>query len=93
MEVTIRDEFQDFVDEIADDPAISIEEFVSYTVNERLRIMRLTRDDMNKFRKYKIENRYSGRFLPLYRYKLRKSLGWTNAHLMDIEDEVWAADD
>ena len=92
LHVTIRDEFQTFVAEIADDPVISPEEFVSNTINERFRVMRLARDDMNKFRKYKTDNRYSGRFLPIYRYRLRKSLGWTNAHLMDVEDEVWAAD-
>jgi hypothetical protein len=92
LEVKIRDEFKIFIDEIANDPAISLEKFVADTVNERFRIMRLTRDDMNKFRKYKKDNRYSGRFLAIYRYRLRKSLGWTNSHLMDIEDEVWAAD-
>ncbi len=93
LDVKIRDEYKCFIDKISNDPAISLEEFVTNTVNERFRIMRLTRDDMNKFRKYKKDNRYSGLFLSIYRYKLRKSLGWTNAHLMDIEDEVWAADD
>lgn len=93
LDVKIRDEYKGFIDEISNDPAISLEEFVTNTVNERFQIMRLTRDDMNKFRKYKKDNLYSGRFLSIYRYKLRKSLGWTNAHLMDIEDEVWAADD
>jgi hypothetical protein len=91
IEIEIDDQFSDLVEEMRSNPRRPVEKAASELMNNRLLQVRNTRKDMQKFLEYKRERPYSGRFLGIYRFKLRRALGWTNAHLMDIEDEILAS--
>jgi hypothetical protein len=70
---------------------VKFEDYVSRVVNSRLHDMKSMRNDMELFREYLSMHPRNKQPLWLYAFKLRRSLGWTHSHLLDVEDNILGA--
>jgi hypothetical protein len=67
---------------------VKFEDYVSRVVNSRLYDMKCMRKDMALFREYLSRHPRNKQPIWLYTFKLRRSLGWTKGHLLDVEDNI-----
>ena len=86
LEVKIDD--YDFIHEVFAKENAKFEDYVSRVVNAKLYDMKSMRRDMDLFRDYLSKHPRSNRPLWLYSLRLRKSLGWSHSHLLDVEDNI-----
>lgn len=91
IEIEIGEEYNDILEDMHKSPRFSLEEIISGIVDRKMYEIRTTQNDMEKFRKYQKQHPFTGKFFALYRLRLRRALGWSNGHLMDIEDEILAS--
>ena len=77
-----------FLEQMLTESQASLDELASRLINSRLYEMRSIRRDMDLFRGYLAKHPRKNQPLWFYGFKLRKSLGWTHSHLLDIEDEI-----
>jgi hypothetical protein len=91
LQIDVKEEYQDLVEKLGNESDLTPAQIVTQIVNNHLRTITWIKADIEKFYNFINEKPYSGRWLPIYRWRLRRSLNWTNAYLMDIEDEVFAS--
>jgi hypothetical protein len=70
---------------------VPFEAYVSRVVNFSLYEMKCMRRDMELFKEYVAKQPRNKQPLWYYGLKLRKSLGWTHSHLLDVEDNILGA--
>lgn len=80
-----------FLEQVLTESQTNLDVLASRLINSRLYEIRSIRRDMDLFREYVAKHPRKNQPLWFYGFKLRKSLGWTHSHLLDIEDEVLGA--
>jgi len=89
LDIDVHDEA--LIREVFVEENVKFEDFVSKVINSRLHDMKCMRRDMDLFRKYLATHPRKNQPLWLYGFKLRRSYGWSQSHLLDVEDNILAS--
>jgi hypothetical protein len=91
VDVNLDVENEDVIQDFFVKENVKFEAYVSRVVNSSLYEMKCMRRDMELFKEYLARHPRNKQPLWYYGFKLRKSLGWTHSHLLDVEDNILGA--